>query len=105
MFPGLFDGHRGTEGSTARTRSIATRVYLNNISSGNGPTLKYEVAPRSQPGQFDPYVPRLAVEQTAGGYQVALKYAAGNQFSIWNTDSNGNFVSFLPCLRRQPARR
>ena len=36
----------------------------------------------------------IAVEQTAGGYQVALKYAAGNQFSIWNTDSNGNFVSF-----------
>ena len=36
----------------------------------------------------------VAVEQTAGGYQVALKYAAGNQFSIWNTNSNGNFVSF-----------
>jgi hypothetical protein len=34
------------------------------------------------------------VEQTAGGYQVALKYAAGNQFSIWHTDSNGNFVSY-----------
>jgi serralysin len=66
--------------------------YLNNIGSGTGPTLKYAGAAITV-GQFDPYVP-VAVEQTAGGYQVALKYAAGNEFSIWNTDSNGNFISF-----------
>src|SRR5205814_533340 len=65
---------------------------LNNISSGSGPTLKYGGAAVTV-GQFDPYMP-IAVEQIAGGYQVALKYAAGNQFSIWNTDSNGNFISY-----------
>jgi hypothetical protein len=71
---------------------VNSNFYLNNISSGNGPTLKYGGAAVTV-GQFDPYVP-IAVEQTAGGYQVALKDTAGNQFSIWNTDSNGNFVSF-----------
>ena len=51
--------------------------YLNNIGSGTGPTLKYGGTAVTV-GQFDPYVP-VAVEQTAGGYQVALKYAAGNR--------------------------
>ncbi|MBR1277686.1 M10 family metallopeptidase C-terminal domain-containing protein [Bradyrhizobium sp. AUGA SZCCT0283] len=78
-------------GSTSLVQ-VDSNYYLNNISSGNGPTLKYGGAAVTV-GQFDPYVP-IAVEQTAGGYQVALKYAAGNQFSIWNTDSNGNFISY-----------
>ena len=34
------------------------------------------------------------MEQTAGGYEVAFEDAATDQFSIWNTDSNGNFLSF-----------
>src|SRR5258707_4338550 len=37
-------------------------------------------------GQFNPYTP-IAAEQTAGGYEVALKNSGTNQFSIWNTDS------------------
>ena len=93
VFPGPPHRHRGTDRiNHPGFRSISTPIYLNNISSGTGPTLKYGGAAVTV-GQFDPYVP-VAVEQTAGGYQVALKYAAGNQFSIWNTDSNGNFVSF-----------
>ncbi len=44
-------------------------------------------------GQFAPYTP-IGVEQTASGYEVALQNAGANQFSIWNTDSNGNFISF-----------
>ena len=66
--------------------------YFNNISTGTGPALKYASAPVAV-GQFDPYVP-VAVEQTAGGYQVALKNSGSNQFSIWNTDSSGNFLSY-----------
>src|SRR5256884_2321904 len=79
-----------SEGST-RLDQGDNNFHLNNISSGSGPTLKY-AGTAVTAGQFDPYVP-VAVEQTAGGYQVALKYAAGNQFSIWNTDSNGNYLS------------
>src|SRR5207253_1490866 len=78
-------------GSTSLVQAN-NNFYLNNISSGSGPTLKYNGAAVTA-GQFDPYVP-VAAEQIAGGYQVALKYAAGNQFSIWNTDSNGNFISY-----------
>ena len=33
----------------------------------------------------------VAVEQIAGGYEVALNSSRTDQFSIWNTDSNGNF--------------
>src|SRR2546430_1820753 len=78
-------------GSTSLVQA-ENNFYLNSISSGSGPTLKYGGAAVTA-GQFDPYVP-VAVEQIAGGYQVALKYAAGNQFSIWNTDSSGNFISY-----------
>src|ERR1017187_2763018 len=36
----------------------------------------------------------ITVEQTACGYEVALKNSGTNQFSIWNTDSSGNFISY-----------
>jgi hypothetical protein len=36
----------------------------------------------------------IAAEQTASGYEIALKDAADNLYSIWNTDSTGNFLSF-----------
>ncbi len=80
-----------TVGSTSLVQ-VNGNFYLNNIASGSGPTLKYGSVAITA-GQFDPYIP-VGVEQTAGGYQVALKDAAGNQFSIWNTDSNGSFVSY-----------
>jgi serralysin len=34
------------------------------------------------------------VEQTASGYEVAFENSGANLFSIWNTDSNGNFTSY-----------
>src|SRR4029077_19367226 len=34
----------------------------------------------------------IGTEQTATGYEVAWKNAAG-QYSIWTTDSSGNFIS------------
>ena len=39
------------------------------------------------------YAP-IGVEQTAAGYEVAWKNSGTNQYSIWNTDSNGNFTSY-----------
>jgi serralysin len=78
-------------GSTSLVQ-VGNNFYLNDSSSGVGPTLKYAGAPVVA-GQFDPFTP-VGVEQIAGGYEVALKNAATNQFSIWKTDSNGNFQSF-----------
>ena len=78
-------------GSTSLVQANGN-YYLNNISTGTGPTVKYAGAAVGV-GQFDVYVP-VAAEQTAGGYLVALQYSATNQFSIWNTDSSGNFLSY-----------
>ena len=36
--------------------------------------------------------------QTAGGYEVAWSLPGGNQYSIWTTDSSGNFVSQVASL-------
>jgi large repetitive protein len=80
-----------TDGSTALTQ-VGNNYFLNNTSSGTGPELKYNGAAVTV-GQFSPYTP-VGVEQTSSGYEVALKNASTDQFSIWNTDSNGNFLSF-----------
>src|SRR5204862_5751679 len=38
------------------------------------------------------------LELSAGGYEVAWKVTGSNTFSIWTTDSNGNFISSTPAL-------
>ena len=78
-------------GSTSLVQ-VGSNYFLNPVAGGTGPELKYNGLPVVV-GQFAPYVP-VGVEETAGGYEVALKNGATNQFSIWNTDSNGNFLSF-----------
>ena len=78
-------------GSTSLVQSGAY-YYLDSISTGSGPELKYGGAPVVA-GQFAPYTP-VGAEQTAGGYEVALQNSGANLFSIWNTDSSGNFVSY-----------
>ena len=55
-------------------------------------------------GQFGAWTP-IGAEQTATGYEVAWKVAGANQYSVWNTDSSGNFVSIRPALCREPAPR
>jgi serralysin len=67
--------------------------YLENASSGLGPELKdggTPVVPGA--GQFSGWAAIGAV-QTSSGYDVAWKDAATNQYAVWATDSNGNFVS------------
>ena len=76
-------------GSTTLTQ-IGSNFYLDN-SSGIGPSLKYQGADFVA-GQFGQWTP-IAAEQTASGYEVALKVTGADQYAVWNTDSNGNFVS------------
>ena len=33
----------------------------------------------------------IGAEQTASGYQVALRMPGADQYTVWNTDSNGNY--------------
>src|SRR5947209_6367500 len=45
-------------------------------------------------GQFGAWVP-IGAEQTSNGYEVAWKIAGSDQYSVWATDSSGNFTSLL----------
>jgi hypothetical protein len=45
-------------------------------------------------GQFGQWAP-IGAEQTTSGYEVAWKVAGADQFAVWSTDSNGNYMSNL----------
>ena len=65
--------------------------YLDAISTGSGPTLKYGgIAVVA--GQFGAWAP-IGAEATGSGYEVAWKATGLDQYRIWNTDSSGNFIS------------
>ena len=37
----------------------------------------------------------IGAEQTASGYEVAWKIAGADQYTVWNTDSSGNYISSI----------
>ena len=59
-------------GSTSLVE-VGNNFFLDNISSGTGPELKYGGA-AVVAGQFGGWTP-IGAEQTAGGYEVALENA------------------------------
>ncbi|WP_439403036.1 M10 family metallopeptidase C-terminal domain-containing protein [Bradyrhizobium sp. DASA03068] len=67
--------------------------YLESISTGTGPTLKSGGAAIAV-GQCGSYVP-IGAEQTGSGYEVVWKHSSTDQYVVWSTDSNGNYVSSL----------
>ena len=77
-------------GSTSLVE-VGNNFYLNNISGGSGPSLKYGGADYVD-GQFGAWA-AIGAEKTATGYQVAWKDASTGLYSAWNTDNNGNYVS------------
>jgi serralysin len=78
-------------GSTSLVE-VGSNYFLDSIATGTGPELKYGGAPVVA-GQFGSFTP-VGVEQTSGGYELAWQIPGTEQFSIWNTDSSGNFQSF-----------
>ena len=78
-------------GSTSLTE-VANEYFLYN-SSGSGPELSYADAPVTA-GEFGGWTPIGAV-QTASGYDVAWKVTGVDMYTIWTTDSNGNYLSNL----------
>ena len=88
----------GTVGLTTKVIEAAGSTSLvqagenyNLSSGGSGPTLKaYGTAVDA--GQFGGWTP-IGVEQTATGYQVAWKLTGQDQYTVWNTDNSGNYVS------------
>src|SRR6185437_13058231 len=78
-----------TDGSTSLTQ-VANQYFLDN-AGGTGPALQVNGADVTA-GQYAGWAPIGAV-QTATGYDVAWKDAATGQYTVWATDSNGNYLS------------
>ncbi|WP_271520696.1 M10 family metallopeptidase C-terminal domain-containing protein, partial [Bradyrhizobium sp. CCBAU 53380] len=77
-------------GSTSLLQS-GGNFYFNPIAGGTGPALRYgglEVVA----GQFGAWTP-IGAEQISSGYEVAWQIPGTDQFTVWTTDSSGNFVS------------
>ena len=58
---------------------------------GASTSIKYNNVPIVD-GQFGTWAP-IGAEQVAGGYTVVMKLGSTNQFTIWSTDANGNYLS------------
>ena len=58
-------------------------------------------APDVAAGEFGAWVPIGAV-QTASGYDVAWEMPGANEYTVWTTDSNGNYViQYHPLVGKQ----
>jgi hypothetical protein len=66
--------------------------FLNPIGGGTGPQLKYSGSAVVS-GEFSGWTPIGAEQTSAGGYDVAWKNTATGQYTVWNADSNGNYLS------------
>ncbi|RXG83642.1 hypothetical protein EAS61_41560 [Bradyrhizobium zhanjiangense] len=71
---------------------IGSYYFLDPVSGGTGPSVKYAGTPFAASTQVGGWTP-IGAEQTANGYQIAWKVIGSDQYSVWNADSNGNYVS------------
>jgi hypothetical protein len=78
-----------SSGSTSLLASGTT--YLIEPNGGAAVQLSYNGSPVVV-GQFGAWTP-FAAEQTASGYEVALRVPGADQYTIWFTDSSGNYLS------------
>ena len=81
-----------TAGATDLTK-VGNNYYFYAHGTTTGPTVKYSGA-AVVAGQFGAWAP-IAAEAIAGGYEVAWKYGSADQYTVWKTDSSGNYVSTL----------
>ena len=65
--------------------------YFLYPNGGSAVELSYGGAPVVA-GQFGAWVP-IGAEQTTNGYEVAWKVTGADQFTVWNHDNSGNYVS------------
>jgi serralysin len=95
------DGHIGltttiieANGSTYLTKG--GNHFLLYDSAGVGPSLKTSGADFVA-GQFGNWLP-ISAEKTASGYEVAWKVTGSDMYSVWTTDSSGNYISSTTAL-------
>ncbi|MBR0774523.1 M10 family metallopeptidase C-terminal domain-containing protein, partial [Bradyrhizobium diazoefficiens] len=71
---------------------IGSNYFLDPVSGGTGPSVKSAGTPFAASTQVGAWTP-IGAEQSGSGYLVAWKVIGSDQYSIWNADNNGNFVS------------
>jgi hypothetical protein len=102
------DGHLGVTNSTqgggqqigtpiesigATTLATSANQFYLQDNTGAGPTLKAQGI-NVVAGQFGAWMP-IGAEKTASGYEIAWKFGAADQYTLWATDDNGNKLSSL----------
>jgi serralysin len=91
-----------TDGSTSLVQT-GENYFLNPVGGVTGPELKFNGSP-VYAGEFATFGPIGAI-QVSGGYDVAWKDGSGTEFTIWSTDSNGNYLSSLITASSLPTTR
>ena len=79
-------------GSTSLTE-VGSNFFLYANGTSTGPELKMNGAPVVA-GQYGGWTP-IGGEQISGGYEVAWKDPVSGHYTVWTTDSNGNYITSL----------
>jgi hypothetical protein len=87
----LRNGMIASNGTTTLAE-VGNVFELNPAGGGTGLLLKLNGSVVTA-GQFPAGWTPVGVVQTAGGYEVAWSVPGKNEYAVWNTDSNGNFMS------------
>ncbi|MGV7214012.1 M10 family metallopeptidase C-terminal domain-containing protein, partial [Bradyrhizobium sp. UFLA05-112] len=80
------------QGSTKLVQ-VGDNFYLDAISTGSGPALKISGSALVSTS-YAPWAP-VGAEQVGSGYDVVWKNSSTGLYTVWSTDSNGNYVSSL----------
>jgi hypothetical protein len=87
---GVPTGSIESSGSTALVQS-GSNFFMKPVAGGSGAELEYSGTPFTS-GEFGGWTP-IGAEATSSGYEVAWKNGTADQYTVWNTDSSGNYVS------------
>jgi 20S proteasome alpha/beta subunit len=74
--------------------AVGNNYFLYPVGGSTGPELKLSGTPVTA-GQFVGNWTPLGAEATASGYEVAWENVGANQYTVWSTDSSGNYLSNL----------
>ena len=91
------DGVVGIVASTIESFGLTALVqqarnyFMSPVGGGSNVQLKYGVS-SVVTGEFGDWTP-IGAEATGSGFEVAWKVAGADQYTVWNTDSSGNYVS------------
>src|SRR5436853_333551 len=81
-----------SRGSTSLVQ-VGSNYFFYPVGGSSGPELMLNGAPVTV-GEFGGWTP-IGAEKTTSGYDVAWNVPGTDQYIVWRTDSNGNFVDII----------